>query len=197
MSKNYIVMLLLISCFSRVMAQKKVEFGVIGGAFYGNVEIKTSGVDLGQALALIGENDNALDVLDGGGLYVGFVAEVRIIEDLSIQSELFYAGAGDESIIGLPIVVKYYVGKSFNVQGGPQLDIVLGLSDFADQFFDSFGYSAVLGLGYDFSPKIAIQTRYAFGLRNRLDNAISEALSSIKPSLRTNTLQLGLIYKFN
>ncbi len=190
------VVAFLICCFVEIKAQNKIEFGVIGGVFYGNAEIKTSGVDLEPVLNLLGQNEDALDVLDGGGFFLGVMGDIHVMKDLNIQSELFYAGAGEESIIGFPIVAKYYVGKSFSVHAGPQFDLVLGLSDFVDDFFDSFGYSAVVGLGYDLGSRIIIQTRYAFGLRNRLENEISEALSNIKPSLRTNTLQVGLIYKF-
>jgi len=196
MKKKYIVIILLLSCIVEVTAQKKVKFGFIGGAFYGNANLKVSGAELGSVLRLLGQNEDALDVLDGGGLYAGFVVDIGLIEDLNIQSELFFAGAGDESIIGFPIVAKYYLNDAFNVQAGPQFDLVLGLSDFIEDFFDTFGYSGVVGLGYDFSDKITLQTRYAFGLRNRLDKEISEVLSSIKPTLRTNTVQLGVIYKF-
>ncbi len=196
MRKNYIVLVIVLFCGIQTFAQKKIEFGIIGGAFYGNATLKTSGVDIGPVLSLLGQNEDALDVLDGIGLYLGLVGDIRILEDLKIQSELFYAGAGDESIIGFPIVAKYYVSESLNVQAGPQFDLVLGLSDFVDNFFDTFGYSGVVGLGYDISPKIIVQTRYAFGLRNRLESEISDALSSIRPTLRTNTLQFGLIYKF-
>ncbi len=196
MKKSYILAAFLICCFVEIKAQDKIEFGIIGGAFYGNAELKTSGVDLEPVLTLLGQNEDALDVLDGVGFYLGLMGDINVMQDLKVQSELFYAGAGEESIIGFPIVAKYYLGKSFSVHAGPQFDLVLGLSDFINDFFDSFGYSAVVGLGYDFGTKIIVQTRYAFGLRNRLENDISEALASIKPSLRTNTLQLGLIYKF-
>ena len=196
MKKIYAVVIILFLTIFVTNAQGKVDFGVSAGVFYGNLDISTTGVDVASVLALLEEDEDALDVLDGGGFFIGLLANVEIIEDLSIQPELFYANAGGESILGLPLMIKYYFANSFNIQAGSQLDFVLDIPDDAKELVDALGFSGAVGLGYDFNDKIAIQTKYTFGFTNRLDNEITQALGAINPSIRTNTLQLGLVYKF-
>jgi len=196
-SKNqYLLLLLLFFNIFTISAQKKVNFAVHGGVFYANLDVSSTGVNVTEILTLLNKEEGALDVLEGGGFFIGFLADIKMLDDLSLQPELFYANAGGESIIAVPMIVKYYFAKSFNVQVGPQLDVVLDVPDDARELVDALGFSGAVGLGYDFNEKFALQTKYTFGITNRLDNDVTDFLSAIEPSLRTNTLQLGLVYKF-
>lgn len=194
--KVTITIAILMSSIFFVNAQNKINFGIQGGAFYGNLDINTTGVDVSTILTLLGENENALDVLDGGGLFIGFLADFKLIEAFSIQPELFYANAGGESILVMPLMLKYYVANALNVQLGPQFDMVLDIPEVAKELVDALGFSAAVGLGFDLNNKFALQTKYTLGISNRLDKEVVDFLGAIKPSMRTNTLQLGLVYKF-
>lgn len=196
MKKIHFLLLLLFFSLSAINAQDRVSYGVTGGVFYGNLDVSTAGVDVTSLLTLLGEDEDALDVLDGGGYFVGFLANVRIIKDLNIQPELFYANAGGESILVLPVIVKYYFANTFNLQVGPQFDLVLDIPEEAKELVDALGFSAAVGLGYDFNKNIGVQVKYTLGVSNRLDNDVTEALKAIEPSIRTNTLQIGVVYNF-
>lgn len=195
--KNYLILILLLMFVLGAHAQKRISFGVTGGIFYGNANVSLDGVEIGTILTIFGFDKDALEVLDGGGFYVGFLADIKLVGDLNIQPELLYANAAGESVIMFPVMLKYYLADSFNIQAGPQLDVVLDVPDDVKDFVDSVGYSLALGAGFDINSRFSIQGRCAIGLNNRIDEAITDSLPTLGPSLRTNILQLGVVYKFN
>ena len=171
-----------------------VSFGVTGGLFLGSADIEIAGFDIGSI-------SNDLDVLDGGGFYVGLLADVEIIGDFHIQPELLYANIGGESAVVIPIMAKYYVAEKFNLQAGPQLDFILDVPTLAKEFIDTFGFSMAVGAGFDITEKISVQAKYSFGLNDRIDKSINDLLDTggflnLTPSLKTNIFQAGVVYKF-
>ena len=192
MKKLCLGIILAIASLQNIYAQG-TSFGITGGLLAGTADVSVSGFD-------IGDLTDDLDVLDGGGFYLGFLADIETIEKLHIQPELLYANVGGESSVFMPIMVKYYVAKSFNLQAGPQFDFLIDLPTIADELVNSFGFSLAVGAGFDINKKIAIQGKYTVGVNNRANDRISDLLDlggflNLNPSLKINTLQVGVVYK--
>ena len=197
MKKIYFTFLVMMISLATVNAQKRISFGATGGLFYGSADFSVSGADITPILDLFNATLEDLEVLEGGGFYIGFLADLEIIGNLHIQPELLYANADGESIIIAPILAKYYIADSFNLQAGPQFDLVLDIPTFAKDWLNEFGVSLALGVGFDFNDKLSAQAKYTIGLTNRINDEISESTSGmVKPSLNINVLLAGLVYKF-
>ena len=179
-----------IIAFSTIQSQG-ISFGATGGLFYGSTDI--SGFDISSV-------SNDLDVLDGAGFYVGLLADIEVKGDLHLQPELLYANIGGESSVFVPVMVKYYVSESFNLQAGPQFDFVLDIPSLVKDYINTFGLSMAIGAGFDLTEKISIQVKYSLGLNDRIDDKLNDLLSDFgadfTPSLKTNILQAGIVYKF-
>ena len=192
MKKLFLVATLAIFSFQHNYAQD-ITLGVTGGLFLGSADLEIAGID-------IGDISNDLDVLDGGGFYVGLLADVEIIGDFHVQPELLYANIGGESAFVIPVMAKYYVAESFNLQAGPQFDFILDVPAIVKEAIDTFGFSMAVGAGYDITEKISVQAKYSFGLNDRVDKSINDLLDGFgdlfTPSLKTNILQAGVVYKF-
>ena len=192
MKKLCLIALITIFSISTIKSQIDVNFGVTGGLFYGAADLTAGGFDLGAI-------SDDLDVLDGGGFFLGLLADIEILNSFSVQPELLYATIGDESAIFIPIMAKYYVAESFNLQAGPQFDLVLDVPAIAEDLVNKFGLSMAVGAGFDFTEKLGVQAKYSFGLNNRLNDKVSDLFEEfivISPSLKTNILQAGIVYKF-
>ena len=178
--------------FSNVQAQG-ISFGATGGLFYGSADVEIAGLNIPSL-------SSDLDVLDGGGFYLGLLADVEVVGDFHIQPELLYANIGGESAIFVPVMAKYYVAEKFNLQAGPQFDFVLDVPSLVKDFVNTFGFSMAVGAGFDITEKIGVQAKYSFGLNDRLDDNLTNLLDGLggifTPSLKTNVLQAGVVYKF-
>jgi len=172
-----------------VNAQGNTSFGVTGGIINGSGNVSVAGINLGDILQSFN-----VDILNGTGFFIGALADIEATDKLNIQPELLYASIGSEGVIIIPIMAKYYVAEKLNLQAGPQLDYVLNIPDLAEPFVNEFGFSLGIGAGYDINDQFAVQAKYTFGLTNRLDDNVSGILSS---SLKIDTFQAGLVYKFN
>ncbi|KGL63224.1 porin family protein [Polaribacter sp. Hel1_85] len=124
------------------------------------------------------------------GFYVGVSTTFSVSEKLLIEPEFQFVRTSEdgESVeqIVLPIMAKYYVSEKFNLQAGPQFDLVVSESE----GLNTFGLGLGIGAGYDINEKFFISTRYAFGLTNRAEDAPSGY------SMKFNTFQAGLGYRF-
>ena len=154
---------------------QKTNFGITAG--FHNLTLKASGGGLTASVS-------------AAGFSVGVTAEFIVSDDFNIAPELQFVrtskeGESVEQLI-LPIMGKYYISDQFNVQAGPQIDMVLSESDGINAVGISFGF----GAGYDFSDKIFATTRYSIGLSNRINNVPSGA------SVKFDTFQIGLGYRF-
>lgn len=192
MKKLFLVAVLAIFSFQHNNAQD-ISLGVTGGLFLGSADLEIAGIDVGSI-------SNELDVLDGGGFYLGLLADIEVIGDFHVQPELLYANIGGESAVIVPVMAKYYVAESFNLQAGPQFDFLLDIPSIVKEAINTFGLSMAVGAGYDITSKISVQAKYSFGLNDRIDNSIDDLLGGlggiITPSLKTNILQAGVVYKF-
>ena len=192
MKKFFLVAVLAIFSFQNINAQD-ISFGVTGGLFLGSADLEIAGIN-------VGDISNDLDVLDGGGFYVGLLADIEVIGDFHVQPELLYANIGGESAVIIPVMAKYYVAESFNLQAGPQFDFIMDIPAIVKEAINTFGLSMAVGAGFDITEKISVQVKYSFGLNDRIDNKINDLLDGLggilTPSLKTNILQAGVVYKF-
>lgn len=192
MKKLFLVAVLAIFSFQNNNAQD-ITLGVTGGLFLGSADLEIAGIDVGSI-------SDDLDVLDGGGFYLGLLADIEVIGDFHVQPELLYANIGGESAVIVPVMAKYYVAESFNLQAGPQFDFLLDIPSIVKEAINTFGLSMAVGAGYDITEKISVQAKYSFGLNDRIDSSIDDLLGGlggiITPSLKTNILQAGVVYKF-
>jgi len=203
--------------FSNIQSQG-ISFGATGGLFYGAADTSLYGYSIKEISGFIDYDLEELEVLDGGGFFVGFLADIELVDKIHVQPELLYANAGGESLIIIPVMAKYYIAESFNLQAGFQFDFLLDPPSFdyegveLKELIKDKGLSINLGAGYDINDKFAIQAKYSFGTTNRVeDDNVSALLDSLglgdlggilsqllngSSSLKTNILQVGLVYKF-
>jgi len=166
-------------------AQSRLEFGISGGYFLGSLSGSLTGY--------------ALDITDGSGVYLGLFAGLKIIDKFYVRPELFYANIRGENSIVLPVMARYYLTNKFSFQVGPQLDVLLDIPDNFKDFVKEFGTSIAIGAGFDITKKIGIQAKYTFGLTDRVDLPqiiLGDIISENNVVVKTNSLQLGLTYKF-
>ena len=191
MKKLCLIATLAIFSLQNIYAQG-VSFGITGGLVIGSADLEIAGIDIGSI-------SSDLDVLDGGGFYLGLLADAEIIGDFHVQPELLYTNIGGESAIFIPIMAKYYVAEKFNLQAGPQLDFVLDVPSIVKEAINTFGFSMAIGAGFDITEKISVQAKYSFGLNDRIDNSLEDLFDldafNLIPSLKTNSLQAGVVYK--
>lgn len=161
------------------------------------------GVKLGVNIAsLNGSNANNLD--SRAGLIIGVAAEIPFTEKFSIQPELLYSEQGAQqkdnfmyelNYVLLPIMAKYYIGKGFSVEAGPQFSFLLkdelasleqNNSSEVNTAAENFDLGLNLGLGYQFKSGIFFQTRYNLGLV-----AVTE-----DPDIKNGVFQMTLGFQF-
>ena len=186
--------------------------------FYGSADASLYGYSVKEISDLVNYDLGDLEVLDGGGFYAGLLADIEFIDKFHVQPELLYANVGGESMIIVPVMAKYYVAEAFNLQAGVQLDFLLDPPSFEiqglelTQLVKDSGFSFNVGAGFDISDKIALQAKYSFGTTNRIDDDdVADLLESLgfgdvggilsdflnrSSSLKTNILQIGVVYKF-
>jgi len=174
MKKVLLIAVMAIGGLCNVNAQK-ANFGATAG--FHNFTLKGSGGGITASTS-------------ASGFFVGFTADFNVSESFNIQPELHFVqtsknGESVEQIV-VPIMGKYYITDEFNLQAGPQIDVVISEST----GLNTIGLGLGFGAGYDFSDKIFATTRYAFGLSNRVEDAPSGV------SMKFDTFQIGIGYRF-
>jgi opacity protein-like surface antigen len=174
MKKVILTAIIALSSFCYVNAQK-ANFGVTAG--FHNFTVKNNGQGITASTS-------------ASGFFVGVTGDFQVSDDFNIQPELHFVstsknGESVEQIV-MPIMGKYYITGQFNLQAGPQIDLVISESD----GLNTLGIGLGFGAGYDFSDKLFATARYSFGLSNRVEDAPSGV------SLKFDTFQIGVGYKF-
>ncbi len=168
--------IIFIALFSISANAQDTSFGVVAGYH-----------SLGQKVSI----DVASVTVNTSGFYVGFFADFSISESLNLQPELQFASVSQdgESLneLIIPIMFKYAVSEQFSLMAGPQLDFLL--EDTGDEA-NALGFGIGFGAAYDISDHVFISSRYALGLNNRIKDDLFDS------SLKLNTFQIGLGYKF-
>ncbi len=147
------------------------------------VEAQAQGIDLGVKAGV-----NFANITDASGLSnrTGFVIGAfvggKLGDKIGIQGDLLYSQQGakadpekiDLNYVNVPIVIKYFLTESLNLQAGPQFGFVV--DDNIKQVFnniataESFDLTGVVGLGYDLPMGIRLEGRYNFGLTDVVKN---------------------------
>ena len=149
--------------------------------------------------AKIGANFSKLsgDGVNGDNLtsfHVGVLAELNLIDNLSIQPELMYSSQGtkyqDEKFkldyVSLPVLAKFYlVSEKLSLEAGPQFSFLL--NDDVPNTFETktFDFAAIGGLGYNLTQNIFVQARYVVGLTDTSkDASVTNKVIQLSAGLR-------------
>ena len=150
-------LLVLVIVFSVQSFSQGLDFGIKAGVNFANIT-------------------DATGLTNKTGFVVGVFAGVKLNDKLGVQGDLLYSQQGAEFDAGeidlnyviIPIVIKYYITESLNLQAGPQFgfvvddnikEVVNGISE-----AESFDLSAVIGAGFEFPFGIRVSGRYNIGL---------------------------------
>ena len=155
--KKVIVLIVLLLSANSLHAQM-LKFGVKAGANFANLE---------------GDNVEGSTYTS---FHFGAVAEISLLENLSLQPELLYSSQGtkvDEAgikdinynYITVPVLAKFYLtSKKLSLEAGPQFSFLVN-ENVEEQFEgESFDFAAAAGLGYNITENFFVQARYVMGL---------------------------------
>lgn len=149
------------------------------------------GVKAGVNFARLGA-----DLDDAGGVtsfYAGGLVDITVSESFHVQPELMYSGEGAEdakfSLVRVPIMAKFYIGKRLNLQAGPSFNLkLLADEEEVDDMIKRVDYGLALGAAYELPGGLFCDVRYNFSLTSVSDTDEMDIL--------INTLQFGLGYRF-
>ena len=125
------------------------------------------------------------------GFHVGAYGQFSLSDALTLQPEVLYYGAGaaydpDGDIklnyLVVPVMFKYNLGESFNIQAGPQVGLLLsaeanpGGVDIKD-FVSGTDFSLNVGVGAGFG-KFSVDARYSLGLSNISDDGSNDEIKN-------------------
>jgi Outer membrane protein beta-barrel domain len=154
--KKLLILVLAIG-FSTQTFSQGLDFGIKAGANFANIT-------------------DATGLTNKTGFVVGVFAGAKLNDKLGIQGDLLYsqqgakfdAGEIDLNYVIIPVVIKYYITESLNLQAGPQFGFVVD-DNFKEVFIgvseaESFDLTGVVGAGFEFPFGIRVSGRYNFGL---------------------------------
>ncbi|MGB4775830.1 MAG: porin family protein [Daejeonella sp.] len=181
----------------------EIKFGIKAGGNFSNI-IRTDNSDFKTDFK--------------PGFHAGVFVNIPIIDRLSFAPEVTFSQKGYKSDmfggtlkqttnwVEIPVLVKLNATPSFNVFLGPQVSF---LTQTQNKFEGSFGeveqtniesqsetfkksiFGAVIGIGYDITPQIGINARYALDLQKNNKNGTTEI-----PTYKNQVIQAGLSYSF-
>lgn len=131
---------------------------------------------------------------NGNGFYIGAFGEFFIQDQFYFQPELLYANFSEDGqssdVLILPLLFKYKPAKKIGLLFGPQFDFLLNEEDTRD--LKILGIGVALGAAYEITDNIILDTKYSFGVNNRLKN--SSDFNNVKAKI--SYFQIGLGYRF-
>ncbi|OIQ22156.1 MAG: hypothetical protein BM557_01925 [Flavobacterium sp. MedPE-SWcel] len=161
---------------------------------YTTVNAQAFGVKAGFNFANFTGNDaNDFNVLTS--FHAGLVAEMHLLEALSVQPELLYSMQGAKTkeetyklnYVSVPVMLKLYFTDGFNVQVGPQIGLLISESDnFTPYDSTTYDLGFAGGAEFFFADNLSVQARYNAGATKISDNR----------ELKNSALQLSLCYMF-
>ncbi len=124
--------------------------------------------------------------------YLGGFVDFTISEKFHVQPEVLYSmeGAKDAAVnfIKIPVMAKYYVAETFNIQAGPYIGFKAGADSGVDDAVKSMDFGIGAGAAYDITGNLFVDARYNIGLQNISENSAID--------VKTSTIQIGLGYRF-
>ena len=147
-------------------------------------------------------------------VHLGFLAEIIVSDNFSIQPELLYSGQGATvdatgggriklNYVTLPVLAKFPVVKGLSLEAGPQVGFltsaklkvkVVGFgsdTQGANQLFKEIDFGFNLGAGYNISKNAMVNVRYNLGLSN-----IAETESGDTTTINNRVFSLSVGYIF-
>jgi hypothetical protein len=185
-------------------AQSKMELGVKGGLNYSNLNLNSGG-----RLASVNYNPSV-------GFHLGGYALFKFAK-LGVQPEVIFSRQGQYfstpyntnlqtplNYINIPVIIKYYLVGSLNVQAGPQLGILMGSKGDLIQIQNGFivgqpvhnqnlnnylkgtDFSFAFGAGIDLPANLNFSVRYNIGLSDINKNTGDATFTGgLQPSFST------------
>jgi hypothetical protein len=176
------------------LSMKKLVLTVFAAClvFAASAQFK-GGIKAGANLANLGGDVEDTDMLFA--FHFGLYGQFGLSEALTLQPEVLYYGAGAKSgdddlkinYLAIPVMFKYNVGETLNIQAGPQLGLLMGTdpSELKDALKGTdFGLNLGLGAGFG---KFSVDARYSIGLANIYDGDEVE--------IKNNVIQISLGYQ--
>lgn len=161
-------------CFVFSLAISTMSFAQEGFAVKAGINNVSIKVDAGQ----FGSASNS-----ELGFFIGGGYNFEAGEQFDIEPSVLLSIVDDLTSIYIPIMAKYEVADSFNIQAGPQINYLL--EDLPD---GEFGLDLAVGAGYQFDDNWFVEARYGFEISRGGDFG---ELTDI------NTLTAGVGYRFN
>ncbi|WP_430468358.1 porin family protein [Winogradskyella ouciana] len=131
------------------------------------------------------------------GFYIGAFAEIELGDKFSLQPEITFANYSQDgessSVLLIPILTKFKANNELGLYAGPQLDYLLNEED--AEGLKRVGLGLAIGASYDISDDVFIDTRYTFGISDRLDGDL-EGFEDFNVKAKFNYFQVGLGYRF-
>ena len=105
------------------------------------------------------------------GLVLGFQSEIGISKNFSLAPQLLLTSVLTKNEVSselhhfvlLPIIGKYNISNKFAFLFGPQLNYTISKPN---KSINKLNYALNIGLSYDFTDRISLQTNYAVGLNS-------------------------------
>ncbi len=173
--KKILLSVIVMVAFIDVASSQSTQFGIKAGVNFARL-----GADADDAAGVT-------------SFYAGGLADITISENFHVQPEILYSSEGAEgaefSLVRVPIMAKFYIGKRFNLQAGPSINVKLMVDEEeVDDILKRVDYGLALGAAYELPGGLFCDVRYNFSLTSVSDTDEMDIL--------INTLQLGLGYRF-
>ena len=175
MKKILLIAIIFLGSLTTINAQ---SFGIKGGFNFSN---------------FTGNDANDFNVLTS--FHGGLVAEMHLLNALSVQPELLYSMQGAKTkeetyklnYISLPVVFKLYFTDGFNIHVGPQVGLLISESDnFTPYDSTTYDLGFAGGAEFFFADNLSVQARYNAGATKISDNR----------EIKNSALQLSLCFMF-
>ena len=160
MIKNYLVLIAL--CALMNLEAQVLQFGIKGGISFTNYRD--------------GEIGN-IDFETTSNYHVGALAELKVLSNLRIQSELLFSKSGAEFersgftvkneliYVSIPVLAKVYINNdNLSLEVGPQFSFLASERNRVGSETEDYDLGVIAGLGLNLSESIFIQGRYILGV---------------------------------
>jgi len=188
MKKIILSIAVIISAFTNIYAQEDNDtssepmFGIKAGYSSFIAKVKVDGVSASDNIS---------------GFYIGAFAEFQMSDKINLQPELTFANYSQDgessSVLLIPILLKFRASNELGLYAGPQLDYLINEED--SEGLKRLGFGLSIGLSYDISEEIFIDSRYTLGISDRLDGDL-EGFEDFNVKAKINYFQIGLGYRF-
>ena len=218
----YMILIIFAGLLNKIYIKimKKLFFAVIFTAIaMTSVNAQKFGAKLGLNMATL--SGDVSNTKMKTGFHVGGVAEFEITDQFTFQPEIVFSMQGTKydsddtsglgsslldsrlklNYINMPLIAKYYVTESLNIQAGPQIGFLMsanfantaggGISDtdvdVKDQM-NGLDYGVDFGIGYTMDFGLFIDARYNLGLAD---------ISDDNATTKNNVISVSVGYFFN